>query len=72
MTSKLGKTYRGYSKNIQLGPGSQQLGVSSLLKDLVNWSELEVLAFATLCKSLYELEPLMILFGLPRGNKIID
>jgi hypothetical protein len=48
MTSKLGKTYRGYSKNIQLGPGSQQLGVSSLLKDLVNWSELEVLAFETL------------------------
>jgi hypothetical protein len=39
---------------------------------LVNWSELEVLAFATLCESLNELAPLMILFGLPHGNKIID
>jgi hypothetical protein len=49
-----------------------QLGFSSLLTSLVNWSELETLAFATLCKSLFELEPLMILFGLPWGIKIID
>jgi hypothetical protein len=39
---------------------------------LVNWSELETLAFATLYKSLYELGLLMILFGLPQANKIID
>jgi hypothetical protein len=42
------------------------------LRDWVNWSELEALAFATLCKSLFELKPLMILFGLLQGNKIID
>jgi hypothetical protein len=39
---------------------------------LVNWYELEALAFATLGESMYELKPLMILFVLPWGNKIID
>ncbi len=57
--------------SIRLGLGSHKLGLGSLLRSLVNWSELEVLACATLCTSLYELEPLMILFGLPQGIKII-
>jgi hypothetical protein len=48
MTWKLGKTSRGYSKSIRLGPGKHQLGLSSLLRSSVNWSELEMLAFATL------------------------
>jgi hypothetical protein len=39
MTWKLGKTSQGYSKNTRLGPGSHQLGLSSLLRDLVNWFE---------------------------------
>ena len=48
MTWKLGKTTGGYSKSIRLGPGTHQLGFSSLLRNLVNWSEFEALAFATL------------------------